>query len=128
MTDVASCDCGCRDAGGAAAHAVVMALAQDDTDLAIERGLLDRAVACDACSDACRARLHHARHEREAALAARERYRARNARIERRARERAERATPAPAVDRPATAPSLPSAAAAALARARAKAAQRHQP
>lgn len=128
MTDVRdACDCGCRDAAGVAAHAVVAALGRDDIDLAIACGLLDRDLECRACSDACRARLHAARARRESALAARERHRARNARLERLAQERAQRrapTTPGPAVSRSA----LPSAAAAALARAREKAAQRHKP
>lgn len=122
------CSCGCRDAGGAAAHAIVAALAQDDADLAIERGLLDPARECRACSDDCRARLHAAREQRTSALAARERYRARNARLERRARERAEQRAPATDTAHAASRPALPSAAAAALARAREKAAQRHKP
>jgi hypothetical protein len=125
---VDACTCGCRDAGGEAAHAIVDALVQDDIDLAIERGLLDRDVECHACSDACRARLHEARLQRESALAARDRHRARNARLERRARERAEQRTPTPSPEQPVAAPALPSAAAAALARAREKAAQRHKP
>ena len=124
-----ACVCGCVDACGIAAHAINAALHVDDVDGAIDAGLLDRTIECGACSDDCRARLHRARAERLTALAARERYRARNARLERRARERAEQRAPAPSNDIAKPAPSaLPSAAAAALARAREKAAQRHKP
>ncbi|WP_426281992.1 hypothetical protein [Lysobacter soli] len=130
MHDASSaCVCGCDDPRGAAAHAVNAALRVDDVDGAIEAGLLDREVECTLCSDQCRARLHEARAARLAALAARERYRARAARLERRARERAEKrvSPPVTAVVTP-TPSALPSAAAAALARAREKAAQRHKP
>jgi len=124
-----ACVCGCVDPRGIAAHAINAALRVDDVDGAIEAGLLDRTIECDSCSDGCRARLNHARAERLTALAARERYRARNARLERRARERAEKRVAPPASDVATPTPStLPSAAAAALARAREKAAQRHKP
>lgn len=117
--------CGCdRDA---VAHAIVAALLSDDVDRALDLGLLD-ADECAACSTSCRAAVHAARGQRQRALAARERFRARNARLQRRAEERAaQRQAPAPS---PAsvTPPSLPSAAAAALERARAKAAARHKP
>ena len=84
MHDASSaCVCGCDDPRGAAAHAVNAALRVDDVDRAIEAGLLDREVECTHCSDQCRARLHDARAARVAALAARERYRARAARLER---------------------------------------------
>ncbi|GAA5076405.1 hypothetical protein GCM10025759_21000 [Lysobacter panacisoli] len=104
---------------------------RDDIDAAIERGLFD-AHECAQCTDECRAFVHAARDQRQRALDARERYRHRNARLQRRAEERsAQRAAPvAPAAASasvPAT-PALPSAAAAALARARAKAAERHKP
>ncbi len=129
-----ACVCGCRDERGTAAHAINAALRVDDVDRAIDAGLLDRTIECASCGDACRKALHEARDARLTALAARERYRARNARLERRARERAERRASPPATDstaeatRNAPAPALPSAAAAALARARAKAALRHKP
>jgi succinate dehydrogenase/fumarate reductase flavoprotein subunit len=135
-----ACVCGCREGANAAVHAIATALAHDDLDRAITLGLIagDAAVeplSCASCSDDCRARLQAARTERMQALAARDRYRIRNARIERRARERAEhRAAAMPftasvATDAPApVATALPSAAAAALARARAKAAARHKP
>ncbi|MGO0999752.1 hypothetical protein [Lysobacter sp. CA196] len=145
----ALCRCGCADARGAAAHAIVAALAQDDLDAAIALGLLnanfdDRdidGIVCRQCTDACMQALRSAREARLRALAARERYRARNQRLQRRADERAARraATPAPTNSADTSAdntiadtsspttqrPALPSAAAAALARAKAKAAQR---
>lgn len=120
--------CGCRTAS--AAHRLVAALAVDDVDAALELGLLD-AEPCADCLPACREQLLHARDQRRAALAARERYRQRNARLQRRAEQRAaRRASPvlASTSDAPAAPSTLPSAAAAALARARAKAAQRHKP
>jgi hypothetical protein len=125
-----ACACGCRDPRGTAAHAINAALRVDDVDRAIDAGLLDRDVECTSCGDECRKALHDARDARLTALAARERYRARNARLERRARERAEQREPKPAPDTThgTPTPALPSAAAAALARARAKAAQRHKP
>jgi hypothetical protein len=104
---------------------LVAALEDDDFDRALELGLLDASLACGGCSEACRAALVDARLQREAALAARERFRARNARLERRQRERAERRTPVAASNGTAA---LPPAAAAALARAKARAAQRRDP
>jgi hypothetical protein len=129
-----ACVCGCRDPRGTAAHAINAALRVDDVDRAIDAGLLDRSIECASCGDACRTSLHDARNARITALAARERYRVRNARLERRAHERAQQRAPSPAsgpiadATPNAPAPALPSAAAAALARARAKAAQRHKP
>jgi len=130
MNDASNaCVCGCSDPRGKTAHAINAALCVDDLDGAIEAGLLDRTITCVSCNDACRTRLQHARGERITALAARERYRARNARLERRARERAEKRVAPPASEVATATPSaLPSAAAAALARAREKAAQRHKP
>lgn len=121
----------CRCDSDAPAHAIAGALAIDDLDRALALGLLD-AGACPHCSEACRGRFEQARDERLAALAARERYRARQARLARRAAERAARRgggiatadgtdatdTPAPAVG------ALPPAVAAALARALARAAK----
>ncbi|BDU16018.1 hypothetical protein [Lysobacter auxotrophicus] len=125
----AACVCGCVDPHGAVAHTIVAALRVYDVDGAIDAGLLDRGIECTSCDDACRAQLHAARTARIGALAARERYRARNARLERRARERAEKRAAPPVSEVATPTPSaLPSAAAAALARARAKAAQRHKP
>lgn len=124
-----ACRCGCVDTAGAATHTVIEALAGDDIDAAIERGLLDD-VHCTHCTPDCRATLVQARDARRTALAARARYRAREARLQRRAQERARQRAATPAVETTATpAPAgLPSAAAAALARAREKAAQRHKP
>ena len=97
------------------------ALRADDLDAAFELGLLD-AAPCPHCSADCNARLSLARDERLRALAARERHRARDARLARRAAERdAKRATVA-AVQ---ATSALPPAAAAALARAKARAATR---
>ncbi|WP_074866668.1 hypothetical protein [Lysobacter enzymogenes] len=137
------------------------ALADDDLDAAIALGLLDadfdRTCVCIACAPECAQRSRDARQARLRALAARERYRARDRRLQRRAEERAAQraapALPAAAIEQTsigevaaetATAgnaaaapniaaetaprPALPSAAAAALARAKAKAAQRGTP
>jgi Na+-translocating ferredoxin:NAD+ oxidoreductase RnfC subunit len=116
--------CGCtRDA---AAHAVTAALREDDFDRALAGGLLDCA-CCDGCSPACTAALLVARAVRLRALAARERFRAREARLARRRRERAERrGNAADAPDKPER-PALPAAAVAALARARARIAERNK-
>lgn len=137
MNEAAPCRCGCARADGAAAHAIVAALAADDLDRALSLGLLDAAV-CAACTPECTATLIDARMARSKALAARARYRARNARLAQRAQERAaQRAgarAPEAATRDDATAavaapprPTLPSAAAAALARAKAKAAERNK-
>ena len=120
--------CGCTEALGAAVHAIASALADDDIDRAIQLGLLE-ATPCAGCREACRARVVTARDTRLRALAARERYRAREARLQRRMQERAAaRSAAAPATVTPDTAPALPSAAAAALARAKARAAERRKP
>lgn len=127
--------CGCTSPAGSSVHAVLAALVEDDLDRAIESGLLT-AVACAGCGVDCAMTLAAARDARLQALAARERYRVRNARLQRRAAERAaQRAMPAPtattatqATDIAAPRPALPSAAAAALARAKAKAAERRKP
>jgi len=112
--------CGCTAAAGAQAHAIVAALIDDDLDRAMTLGLLEP-ITCSACTDDCSEALRDAREARMRALAARERHRARQARLERRAVERAARHAG------PATAgtgkPALPPAAAAALARAKARAA-----
>lgn len=114
----------CHDAGIAALAAAV---AGDDLDGAIERGLLafeTPSVACDACAPRLAAILA-ARDARLRALAARERHRARERRLAERAEAKARRragATPGQAAAAKA-APALPSAALAALARAKAKAA-----
>ena len=115
------CRCGCIDASGLGVHRIIAALADDDVDAAIAEGLLD-AVACDACAAACRGQLLIARNERRAALAARDRFRAREARRARRHEDRMQRRQAVMPVAATAG-PVLPPAAAAALARARAKAA-----
>ena len=102
-------------------HAVVAALLADDLDAAFDLGLLD-AAPCPHCSADCNARLVLARDERLRALAARERYRARDARLARRAAERDARRAPVATVQ---ATSALPPTAAAALARAKARAAAR---
>lgn len=121
-------NCGCTEARGASVHAIAAALAEDDLDRAIQLGLLETS-PCEACDAGCRARVAAALDARRRALAARDRYRARQARLQRRVEERAAARTAAApaAAAREATAP-LPSAAAAALARAKARAAERHKP
>ena len=110
------CRCGCVDPSGAAVHEVAIALSVDDLDRAIEAGLL-LSSPCRSCEPGCTASV----------LAARERFRTREARLQRIATERASRrATPsrAPASDTAPLRPALPPAAAAALARAKARAAK----
>ena len=109
--------CACTEAHPA--HAILAALREDDLDAAIERGLLD-AVPCPRCNPSCASMLISAREARLRALAARERFRAREARLARRAAER--EAARNIAAKQPAA---LPPAAAAALARAKAKASGR---
>jgi hypothetical protein len=120
VTGCAACD----DAGIATLAAAV---AVDDLDAAIEQGLL-AFEAPAACCTACAARIATvltARDVRLHALAARERFRARQTRLTERAEAKARRrAAAAPVLDAPTTAPpALPSAAQAALARAKARAA-----
>ncbi|MGH8078858.1 MAG: hypothetical protein ACREPE_16280 [Lysobacter sp.] len=101
-----------------------------DLDRAIAAGLLD-CDGCAGCSTACTEVLLAARDTRLAALAARERYRARDTRLRRRAAELAAKRAPALSIDAPLTVtarPTLPPAAAAALARAQARAAERRKP
>lgn len=106
------------------AHALLAALREDDLDAALGLGLLD-AQPCPACDADCNALLLEARDARRAALAARERHRARATRLARikAEREAARRPVPSPA----ATMPALPPAAADALARALAKARERRR-
>src|SRR5687768_16098721 len=104
-----ACRCRCDDPAGSASHAIVAALADGDLDRALELGLLD-AGGCPACDAACSTALLAARDARRAALATRERHRARNLRLERRAAERAaRRATPAAEAPEAAR-PALPAA------------------
>lgn len=122
--------CGCDDAGATVAHVIVAALRAGDLDRAIAAGLLDGA-RCTGCGVACNDALLAARNERLAALAARDRHRARNDRLQRRAAELAAKRAPVRPIDTaaaPTARPALPAAAAAALARAKAKAAGRPKP
>ena len=110
--------CACPSPNGVQAHAVLAALAVDDIDAALGHGLLD-VVPCPACAAHCNALLCAARESRQIALAARERHRARAARLQRRKAERDAARVPK---SLPAQAPALPAAAADVLARALAKA------
>jgi hypothetical protein len=115
----------CPHCDDQALSALADAVAADDIDRAIALGLLDFAPPAAAC-ESCIARIEtivHARDVRLRALAARERYRARQMRLAERAELRAHRRTAAVATVSVAAAPTLPTAAAAALARAKAKAA-----
>lgn len=128
MADHLPCRCGCALPGSAHVHHIANALAVDDLDQALGAGLLD-IEPCPACTTDCTVSVTATRDARRFALAARERYRARAARLQRIAAERdarrAARSAPAaPAAGQPAR-PALPPAAAAALARAKAKAAGR---
>jgi len=119
MHDTATCPA-CACAQPHPAHALLAALREDDLDAALALGLLD-AQSCPACAPECGRSLAAARDARRFALAARERHRARAARL---ARLQAERQAARRAVQAPASpqAPALPAAAADALARALAKA------
>ena len=111
--------CGCTAASDA--HAVAARLAADDLDAAIDAGLLD-VPACSRCAPECNKGLTAARQQRLDALAARERFRARGARLARRAAARdAARAARADTAE-PSASPALPSGAAAVLQRALARA------
>jgi hypothetical protein len=102
----------------APAHALLACLLRDDVDRALDGGLLDTQ-GCPSCTPECNHRLLAARDERRFALAARDRFRARQSRLDTRAaqREAARRVKPA------AHLPALPAGAAAVLQRALAKAA-----
>lgn len=121
----------CRACEDGVLRAIADALAADDLDRAMTLGLLDArpddiAGRCDACN----ARVGiviAARDERLRALAARERHRARQARLAERAAARA-RKREAAASPTSVAAPSLPPAAAAALARAKARVASKRPP
>ncbi|WP_407910035.1 hypothetical protein [Lysobacter claricitrinus] len=93
----------------------------DDVDRAIAAGLLD-IDACAGCAPTCTAALLSARDDRRFALAARERFRAREQRLARRAAEREAARTTPPAASATTAKPTLPPAAAAALQRALARA------
>lgn len=110
--------CACTSTDGTQAHAVLALLDVDDLDAALVHGLLD-GIACTTCQPRCNALLAAAREARMTALAARDRYRARAARLQRRKAERDGARVPKPATAQAAT---LPAAAADVLARALAKA------
>lgn len=118
--------CGCRAAADNGAHALQRALLADDLDAAMRSGLLD-ARPCPGCSEPCNIALAKARDARLFALAARDRHRAREARLQRRKAQRdtsrrapvCTGATPIPG--------GLPPAAADALARALARARERRR-
>ena len=112
--------CVCKQPNSA--HALLVALHEDDLDAALQLGLLD-AHPCPGCSAECSARLLEALDARRIALAARDRHRARAERLQRRKAEREVARTPLANIAN--TAPALPSGAADALARALAKARER---
>ena len=100
----------------------------DDVDAAIEAGLMDF-VPCPSCDPLLAAQLAEVQRRLLTAWAARDRYRARNARLAKRTAERAAKraasTAEAPTAERKSA---LPPAAAAILARAKAKAAERGRP
>ena len=106
--------------------AIARALREDDVDAAMRLGLLDwegeaTSLGDTPLSEADIARLLRVRDERLVALAARDRYRARNARLQRLRDERRQRQTESVTTGASGP-PALAGAAAAALARALAKA------
>lgn len=115
----------CPQCDDQALSALADAVVADDIDRAIALGLLDFAAPIAACAG-CTTRIEtivRARDARLRALAARERYRARQMRLAERVELRAHRRTAAVTTVSVAAAPMLPTAAALALARAKAKAA-----
>jgi len=104
---------------------LLVLLADVDLDAALAHGLLV-ATACPACGPGCNARLSAARDARHGALAARDRHRAREARLARRKAARDAARMPPPSAT--SNSPGLPAAAADALARALAKARDRKAP
>lgn len=102
-------------------------VAKDNLDAAVRAGLMDYTAAAGATTltPAQSQLLLEAQQRLRSAWAARERHRARAARLARRAAERDARRTPPSAADGK---PALPSAAAAILARAKARAAQKSSP
>ncbi|MFT4256018.1 MAG: hypothetical protein QM599_03545 [Pseudoxanthomonas sp.] len=99
-------------------------LERDDVDAALETGLMDF-VPCAGCDPRTAAPILATQQRLSAAWAARERHRAREARLARIAAERAARRAPPPQAQSQRQKTALPPAAALALARAKAKAAQR---
>ena len=119
---VAPCSrCGCTAADDGGVHGLLVLLDRDDLDAALTQGLLE-AQPCSGCAAGCNVQLVAARDARCNALAARSRYRAREARLQRRKTERDAARRPQPTTTEM---PALPSAAADALARALAKARER---
>jgi len=114
--------CACTDASGDGSHALLSMVLADDLDSAMVAGLCE-ATPCESCERACNTRLLAVRDDRLDALAARERFRTRNARIARLrdARER-ERTSSRRIASAASGSPALPASAADALARALAKA------
>ena len=102
------------------APALARLLAADELDAALGAGLM-AFVPCPACDAGAAAQLQGAHRKISDAWTARERYRARNARLARLAAEREARRTRGQAATRTALPPSV----AAVLARAKAKAAER---
>ena len=123
---------GCPGCDDGALQALIDAVSADDLDRALSLGLLEvvepdaSRMGCATCA-ARIAMLVRARDARLRALAARERFRAREARLAARAQARARRREAAQASTPTHAAPSLPPAAAAALARAKAKAAAKRE-
>ena len=120
----------CPACSDPALHALAEALAMDDIDHALTLGLLASRPeeVADPCPK-CRTRMQlviAARDDRLRALAARERYRARQLRLAEREETRAHKRAAA-ATQPSAAAPSLPPAAAEALARAKARVAAKSQ-
>ena len=99
-------------------------LADDAVDAALEAGLM-QFIACASCDARCAERIDAAKLKLAAAWAARDRHRARSARLARIAAEREARRTPPPAAEKAAA---LPASAAAILARVKARTAERHKP
>lgn len=111
----------CRQA--ARGESLLALLARDDLDAAIDAGLMDIAPCSADCACVTRlAPIWDAQRRLRTAWEARDRHRARQARLLRRAAERDARRAPAPATPQ-APRPSLPPSAAAILARAKARAA-----
>lgn len=105
-------------------------LADDEVDAALQAGLMAWAPCAGGCTAPADAEaITRAQGQLRTAWAARERYRQRATRLERRAAEReARRVTLQPAGPTAPARPALPAAAAAILERARAKAAERTKP
>jgi hypothetical protein len=121
----------CRTCADETLHSLAEALAVDDVDRAFALGLLafESEESVDLCA-VCTARMRSviaARNDRLRALAARERYRAREVRLAARAEARSRKRSASTTLPS-AAAPSLPPAAAAALARAKARVATKPQP